>query len=104
MNLSPTIAHLDLDSFFVSVSRLLHPQLKGKPKEILGRDYLVSDYAEAAKGLNVTKSVYMEVDVAEADQVKEAEFVTKVCADGSGADVPIDGVVPFLRERSGARR
>ncbi len=25
-------------------------------------------------------------------------------ADGSGADVPIDGVVPFLRERSGARR
>ena len=25
-------------------------------------------------------------------------------ADGSGADVPVDGVVPFLRERSGARR
>jgi len=56
--------------------------LTGKAKETLGRDFLISDYAEAAQGLNVTKSVYMEVDVAEADQVKEAEFVTKVCAEG----------------------
>ncbi len=56
--------------------------LTGKPKEILGRDYLVTDYAEATKGINIAKSVYMEVDVAEADQVKEAEFVSKVCAEG----------------------
>src|SRR5215471_17633682 len=56
--------------------------LTGKPKEILGRDYLLTDYAEATRGLNVTKTVYMEVDVAEADQVKEAEFVTKICTEG----------------------
>jgi predicted TIM-barrel fold metal-dependent hydrolase len=56
--------------------------LRGKPREILGRDYLVSDYAEATRGLRVTRAVYMEVDVAEADQVKEAEFVTGVCAGG----------------------
>lgn len=56
--------------------------LTGKPKEILNRDYLLSDYADAAKGINIAKSVYMEVDVAETDQVKEAEFVSKVCAEG----------------------
>jgi len=56
--------------------------LTGKPKEILGRDYLPADYAEASRGLNVVKTVYMEVDVLEEDQVKEAEFVTKTCADG----------------------
>jgi len=56
--------------------------LQGKPKEILGRDYLLSDYAEATRGLNVTRTVYMEVDVAEADQVKEAEFVTRICSEG----------------------
>lgn len=55
--------------------------LAGKPKEILGRDYLPADYAAASKGLNITKTVYMEVDVAEADQVKEAEWVAKVCAE-----------------------
>jgi prolyl-tRNA synthetase len=31
-----------------------------------------------------------------------AEYKSR--ADGSGADVPIDGVVPFLKQRSGARR
>jgi predicted TIM-barrel fold metal-dependent hydrolase len=56
--------------------------LTGKPKDILGRDYLLSDYAEATRGLNIAKTVYMEVDVAEADQVKEAEFVSKICAEG----------------------
>jgi len=56
--------------------------LTGKPNEVLGRDYLITDYAEATKGLKITKSVYMEVDVAETDQVKEAEFVTKLCTEG----------------------
>ena len=56
--------------------------LTGKPKEILGRDFLLADYAEAIRGLNVTRSVYIEVDVAEADQLKEADFVTKLCAEG----------------------
>ncbi|MBL8794467.1 MAG: amidohydrolase family protein [Planctomycetia bacterium] len=64
--------------------------LTGKPKEILGRDYRLDDYAAASKGLNIAKSIYMEVDVAEADQVKEAEYVTKVCAAGK---TPMVGAV-----------
>ncbi|OAI49984.1 hypothetical protein AYO44_06010 [Planctomycetaceae bacterium SCGC AG-212-F19] len=56
--------------------------LSGKPKEILDRDYLPADYAAAGKGLSIVKTVYMEVDVAEADQVKEAEWAAKICTEG----------------------
>jgi predicted TIM-barrel fold metal-dependent hydrolase len=61
--------------------------LTGKPKDVLGHDYLLSDYAEATKGLKIAKAVYMEVDVAEEDEVKEAEFVLKVSADGKAPTV-----------------
>ncbi len=61
--------------------------LTGKAKEALHRDYLLTDYAEATRGLRVTKAVYMEVDVAEEDEVKEADFITKVCASGKGPTV-----------------
>ncbi len=54
----------------------------GKAKEVLAHDYLLSDYARATEGLKVTRSVYMEVDVAESDQGKEANLVTKICAEG----------------------
>ena len=54
----------------------------GRAKEVLAHDHLISDYAKATEGLNVTRAVYMEVDVAESDQVKEAEYVTRICAEG----------------------
>lgn len=56
-------------------------RLSGKPKEILGRDYGLADYAEATRGLHIRRAVYMEVDVAESDQLKEVEFVSKICAE-----------------------
>jgi L-fuconolactonase len=54
----------------------------GHAKDVLAHDHLLADYAEATRGLKVTRAVYMEVDVAESDQVKEAEYVTKICEDG----------------------
>jgi L-fuconolactonase len=57
--------------------------LTGKRKEILGHDYGLADYAEAARGLPITRTVYMEVDVAEEDEIKEASYVTEVCAAGN---------------------
>src|SRR4051794_5325789 len=56
--------------------------LTGKPKMILGHDYLLSDYDEASRGLGIHRTVYMEVDVAEDDEIKEAEYVAEVCAGG----------------------
>lgn len=56
--------------------------LKDDAQKILARNYLLADYAEASKGLKVTKSVYMEVDVALQHQIKEAEYVTAICKTG----------------------
>jgi predicted TIM-barrel fold metal-dependent hydrolase len=56
------------------------PWLKDTPS--LARNFLMSDYLEATKGLNVIKSVYMEVDVEPAQQQAEADYVVGVCRRG----------------------
>jgi L-fuconolactonase len=56
----------------------------------LKRSYLMSDYLEAAAGLNVVKTVYMEVDVEPAQQQAEAEYVTALC---QRADTPMVAAV-----------
>jgi L-fuconolactonase len=61
--------------------------LKGQAREILGRSYTLRDYAEATQGLGIKRAVYMEVDVAEEQQAKEVEFVTRVCAEGKAPTV-----------------
>jgi predicted TIM-barrel fold metal-dependent hydrolase len=45
----------------------------------LDRHYLMSDYLQAVKGLNVVKTVYMEVDVAPEQQAAEADYVIGLC-------------------------
>lgn len=45
----------------------------------LARNFLLSDYAEATEGLNVVKTIYMEVDVEPAQHVAEAEMVIRTC-------------------------
>lgn len=56
--------------------RFQPPWLKGEPK--LNRPYTMEDYLRAAEGLNVVKTVYMEVDVDPRQQVEEAEYVIEV--------------------------
>ena len=55
---------------------------QGKARDVLAHDHLLSDYAKATEGLKVTRAVYMEVDVAEEDEVKEAEYVSRLCLEG----------------------
>src|SRR5439155_16212120 len=43
------------------------------------RSYLPGDYDAAVKGLDVVRTVYMEVDVDPAQQTEEAEYVTTLC-------------------------
>ncbi len=50
--------------------------------KILGHSFTPKEYAEATKGLNVVKSVYMEVDVVPEQQQKEADYLLELCASG----------------------
>lgn len=56
------------------------PWLSGAP-EVLRHDYRTEEYLKAFEGLNV-KSIYMEVDVAPSDHIKEADALVKQCREG----------------------
>ncbi len=56
------------------------PWLDSSP-DVLRHDYLTADYLAAYQGLNV-KAIYMEVDVAPGDHVKEADGIVKQCRSG----------------------
>jgi predicted TIM-barrel fold metal-dependent hydrolase len=45
----------------------------------LARNFLMSDYFKATEGLNVVKTIYMEVDLDPKQQQQEAEFVVATC-------------------------
>jgi predicted TIM-barrel fold metal-dependent hydrolase len=49
----------------------------------LNRNYVLRDYQEATRGLNVVRAVYMEVDVVPEQQVAEAEWILDVCRQGN---------------------
>jgi len=48
----------------------------------LARSYVMKDYLTATRGLNVVKTVYMEVDVEPRQQQAEADYVIDVCRQG----------------------
>ena len=50
-----------------------------KPGEPLCRSYLPKDYQAASAGLNIVKSVYMEVALDPAEEAAEAESVIAIC-------------------------
>src|ERR1051325_5367395 len=79
---------LDPHQHLWDVRQFSLPWLGGTPS--LARNYLMSDYLEATKGLNVVKSIYMEVDVDPAQQRAAAEYVIDVCRRG---DSPIVAAV-----------
>jgi predicted TIM-barrel fold metal-dependent hydrolase len=47
----------------------------------LAKNYTLDDYRKATEGLNVVKTVYMEVDVDPSQQDAEADFVIGLCKD-----------------------
>ena len=50
--------------------------------KVIGHSFTPKEYAEATKGLNVVKAVYMEVDVVPEQQQKEADYVIELCEGG----------------------
>lgn len=82
MNIVDTHQHLwDLNRFKL-------PWLKDVPA--LNRSYHVSDYLEASKKANIAKSVYLEVDVEESQQLDEARTILRLADDPGN---PMEGVV-----------
>jgi L-fuconolactonase len=47
--------------------------------ETINRSFGLDDFQAAAEGLNVVKTVYMEVDVHPAQQAQEADFAVELC-------------------------
>lgn len=48
----------------------------------LNRNYLPEDYRKATEGLNIVKSVYMEVDVVPSQQAEEAQWIVDLIRSG----------------------
>lgn len=53
------------------------PWLKGAEPQVAAK-HDMQDYLSATAGLNVVKAIYMEIDVAPADQLKEANYVLDI--------------------------
>lgn len=68
-----------------------------KDEKSLAKNFVMSDYLAATKGLDVVKTVYMEVDVDPAQQVQEAQYVLELCG---RSDNPMVGAVISGRPNS----
>ena len=53
----------------------------------LTRNFVMKDYLEAAAGLGIVRTVYMEVDVDVDSQLAEAEYVLDICRRGGSPTV-----------------
>ncbi|MGL6094869.1 MAG: amidohydrolase family protein [Fimbriiglobus sp.] len=81
------------------------------PGHPLAQNFTPKEYAEAIAGLNVVKSVYMEVDVVPADQQKEADYVVGLSASGKtttvaavvGGHPASDGFPKYITQFQGSK-
>jgi predicted TIM-barrel fold metal-dependent hydrolase len=80
------IAIVDTHQHLWDLSQVQPPWLSGAPK-ILSQTYGLAEFAKATEGLNVVQAVYMEVDVAPEDQVKEADTLIEICRSKKGPTV-----------------
>lgn len=79
---------IDTHQHLWDLERFELPWLAEAPS--LNRSYVTGDYLEATAGLNVVKTVYMEVDVTPAQHPAEAEHLIALCA---AEDNPTTGAV-----------
>jgi L-fuconolactonase len=85
-NAAADIPIVDTHQHLWDLSQVQPPWLSGAPK-ILSQTYGLAEYAKATEGLNVVQAVYMEVDVAPEDQVKEADTLLEICRSKKGPTV-----------------
>jgi predicted TIM-barrel fold metal-dependent hydrolase len=76
----PMTPVVDTHQHLWDLSRFKLPWIR--PDSPLNHNHLMADYLKATEGLNITKTVYMEVDLDPAQQDREAEYVLDVCRRG----------------------
>jgi len=69
---------VDTHQHLWDLSKFHLPWTKGN--DVLARSFVMADYLQATAGLNITKTVYMEVDVHPSQQMREAEYVIDLCS------------------------
>ena len=72
-----TLPIVDTHQHLWDLDRFSLPWCSGIPA--LNRSFRPADYRAASQGLNVVKTVYMEVDVTPSQQVDEAAYVLGLC-------------------------
>ena len=70
---------VDTHEHLWDLSRLRLPWLNQARSAHFRRSYLPKDYDEATNGINIVKTVYMEVNCDPADHEAEADYVIKLC-------------------------
>ena len=68
---------VDTHQHLWDLTRFRLPWLQSAPR--IGQSHVMKDYLAATTGLNVVKSIYMEVDLVPEQQQQEAEFVIETC-------------------------
>jgi len=76
---SDSLPIIDTHQHLWDLTKFTLPWHAAEDVPALRRSFVMSDYLEATKGLNVVKTVYMEVDVAPEQQVAEVDYVTDLC-------------------------
>ena len=79
----PVIPIVDTHQHLWDLKKLTLPWLKNEGVQSINRDFLMKHYLESTKGLGVSKTVYMEVNVQHSHQEREAEWVIGMCKDKS---------------------
>ena len=89
---------IDTHLHLVYLDRFSYPWLGEVPA--LNRDFTLETYRPQAEAAGIAQAIHMEVDVAEADQMRETDFVT-------GLDdivvAAISSCRPERADRTGAR-
>jgi len=78
-SVSEQFAIIDTHQHLWDLSKFKLPWHKDPDTKPLQRGFVMSDYLDATKGLNVVKTIYMEVDVEPHQQVEEVAYVTDLC-------------------------
>jgi predicted TIM-barrel fold metal-dependent hydrolase len=93
----PMLPIVDTHQHLWDLTKFRLPWLK--EGDVFNKSHVMSDYLKATAGLNVVKTIYMEVDVAPEQQNEEAEYVIGLC---QRADNPMVAAVISGRPASDA--